>query len=230
VRMYDEKTRRFAANSLFPTFFYGALGLVLAQIGAAQMHGSWRLHVFLGIPGIALSGLALFRARLHWTAASAGMPSLRPRALGWYLLLLATGAFIGVLVSAGSVLLLGTAAALTYLIPWSKIPVCRAQFVVSSVTTLAGAVAWTVIYGRPAHSLYLMVAASMLYVAPMFMHILVLASLDRGYRIDEPPLTDKPDLDMHVPHVALPSNCASPDRSSAGWRIHQLVAGRGSRG
>jgi hypothetical protein len=203
MRIHDEKSRRFAANSLFPTFFYGALGLVLAQVGAAQMHGSWRLHVFLGIPGIALSGLALFRARLHWSAASAGMPSLRPRALGWYLLLLATGAFIGVLVSAGSVVLLGIVAALTYLLPWTKIPVCRAHFVVSSMTTLAGAVAWIAIDSSPTHSLYFMVAASMLYLAPMFMHFLVLASLDRGYRICEPRLTDKPDVDVHVP---LPSN------------------------
>lgn len=203
MRIIDEKSRRFAANSLFPTFFYAALGLVLAQVGAAQMHGSWRLHVFLGIPGIALLGLALFRARLHWSAASAGMPSLRPRALGWYLLLLATGAFIGVLASAGSVLLLGMVAALTYLLPWTKIPVCRAQFVLSSVTTLAGAVAWIVIYGRPTHSLYFMLVAWVLYVTAMFMHMLVLASLDRGYRICEPRFTDKPDLDVHVP---LPSN------------------------
>jgi hypothetical protein len=199
MRIIDEKTRRFAANSIFPTFFYAALGLVLAQVGASQMHGSWHLHVFLGIPGFALSGLALFRARRHWSAGSAGMPSLRPRALGWYLLLLAAGAFIGVLASAGSVLLLGMVAALTYLLPWMKIPVCRAQFVVSSVAVLAGAVAWIVIYGRPTQPLYLMIAAWMLCMPAMFMHILVLVSLDRGYRIREPHLTDKPDLDVHVP-------------------------------
>jgi hypothetical protein len=199
MRIIDEKTRRFAANSIFPTFFYAALGLVLAQVGASQMHGSWHLHVFLGIPGFALSGLALFRARRHWSAGSAGMPSLRPRALGWYLLLLAAGAFIGALASAGSVLLLGTVATLTYLLPWMKIPVCRAQFVVSSVAILAGAIGWIVIYGRPTQSVYFMIAAWMLYIPLMFMHILVLVSLDDGYRIREPGLTDKPDLDEHVP-------------------------------
>lgn len=208
MQISDEKSRQFAANSLFPTFFYGALGLVLAQIGAAQMHGSWRLHVFLGIPGIALSGLALFRARLHWSAARAGMPSLHPHALGWYLLLLATGAFIGVMVSAGSLLLLGVVAALTYLLPWTKIPVCRAQFGVSSVTTLAGAVAWIVIDSRATHSVYLMIAASMLYIAPMFMHFLVLASLDRGYRLWEPGLADKPALARTAAAPPSPANPA----------------------
>jgi hypothetical protein len=80
-----------------------------------------------------------------------------------------------------------------------KIPVCRAQFVVSSVAILAGAIGWIVIYGRPTQSVYFMIAAWMLYIPLMFMHILVLVSLDDGYRIREPGLTDKPDLDEHVP-------------------------------
>jgi hypothetical protein len=67
----NERDKRFLANSIFPSFFYAALALVLGQVGAAQMHGSWSLRVFLGAPGLALSGLALFRARLHWPAANA---------------------------------------------------------------------------------------------------------------------------------------------------------------
>jgi hypothetical protein len=203
VSIIDEKTRRFAANSIFPTFFYTAFGLVLAQVGAAQMHGSWRLHAFLAVPGLVLSGLALFRARLHWPAASADMPALRAPALGWYLLLLVAGACTGALVSAGSVMLLGVVAVLTYLLPWMKIPVCRGQFVMASVAVLAGAVAWVVINGRPAQSLYLMTAAWVLYFPPMFMHFLVLVSLDRGYRTHEPRLKGKSGLDEHVRNLAV---------------------------
>lgn len=195
----DEKNKRFAANSLFPSFLYAALGLVFGQAWAAQVHGSWGLHVFLGLPGLGLSGLVLFRARLHWPAASADTPPLRARVLGWYLLLLAAGACIGVLVSIGSALLLGIAAAITYLVPWTKIPACRAGFVVSSVVTLAGAIACAVISGRPVHPLYFMVFVWMLYVPPMFMQFLVIASLDQGYRIIGPRVTNKPDLDVHVP-------------------------------
>jgi hypothetical protein len=195
----DESTKRFAANSLFPSFLYAALGLVLGQAGAAQVHGSWGLHVFLGLPGLALSGLALFRARLHWPAAGADTRPLQARVLGWYLLLLTAGACIGVLVSIGSVMFLGIAAALTYLVPWTKIPACRAGFVVSSVVTLAGAIACAVIYGRPVHPLYFMVFVWMLYTPPMFMQFLVMASLDQGYRIHAPHVTNTPDLDAHVP-------------------------------
>lgn len=199
MSIIDERTRRFAANSIFPSFFYAAFGVVLAQAGASQIHGSWSLHVFLGVPGLALSGLTLFRARLHWPAVNTDMPALRTRASGWYLLLLLAGICTGALVSAGSVMLLGVVAALTYLLPWMKIPVCRGQFVMSSLAILAGPLAWVVIYGRPAQSLYFMIAAWMLYVPPMFMHLLVLLSLDRGYRADEPHLADNPDPDMHMP-------------------------------
>ena len=123
MSVINEKTRRFSANSIFPTFFYAAFGLVLAQVGAARMHGSWSLHVLVGIPGLALSGLVLFRARLHWPAASAGILELRAPALGCYLLLFVAGACAGALVSTGSAMLLGMAAVLTYLLPWMKIPV-----------------------------------------------------------------------------------------------------------
>ena len=199
MSIIDEKSKRFAANSIFPTFFYGAFGLVLAQVGATQMHGSWGLHVFLGLPGLVLSGLTLYRARLHWPAASAGMPALRARALGGYLLLVVVGACMGALVSAGSVMLLGMVASLTYLLPWMKIPVCRGRFIMSSMAILAGAVTWVAIYGRPDQSLYFIMAAWMLYSPALFIHLLVLVSLDRGYCTHEPRLTDKPELDEHVP-------------------------------
>jgi hypothetical protein len=195
----DENTKRFAANSLFPSFLYAALGLVLSQVGAAQVHGSWGLHVFLGLPGLALSGLALFRARSHWPAAGAYTPPLRVSVLGWYLLLLAAGACLGVMLSLGSIVLLGMATALTYLVPWMKIPACRKGFVVSSVVTLAGTIACVIIYSRPVHPLYFMVFVWMLYVSPMFMQLLVMTSLDRGYRIDAARVAKKPELDMHVP-------------------------------
>lgn len=179
----NEKDKRFLANSIFPSFFHAALALVLSQLGLAQMHGFWGLRVFLGAMGLALSGLALFRARLHWPVIESAMPLPRARALGPYLVLLALGVSIGILVSEGSVLLLGTVAALTYLLPWIRIPVCRERFVVSSLVMLAGAIAWGVIRGRP-DPLYFMVAAWILCIAPMCMHILILVSLDRGYRVE----------------------------------------------
>jgi hypothetical protein len=77
-----------------------------------------------------------------------------------------------------------------YVCPWMKIQVCRARFVVSSLVTLTGTMAWVVAYGRPVPSVYLMMSAWILYLPSMGMHLLVLLSLDRGYRIGESRLTD----------------------------------------
>jgi hypothetical protein len=195
----NEKNKRFLANSIFPSFFFATLALVLGQVGAAQMHGSWGLRVFLGAPGLAVSGLALFRARLHWPAVNAAMPSSHVRALGWYVALLAAGVSIGVLVAKGSVMLLGVVAALTYLLPWTRIPVCRERFVVSSLVMLAGAIACGVTRGRPDQALNFMIAAWIMYIAPICMQFLILASLDRGYRLQESRVTEKSGLDAHVP-------------------------------
>jgi len=199
MSIIDEQTRRIAANSIFPSFVYAALGLMLGQLGASQINGSWGLHVFLGIPGLGLSGLVLFRARLHWPAGSADITALPARAWGSYLLLLVAGICTGALVVAGSVMLIGVVPALTYFLPWMKIPVCRGRFVMASVAVLAGAVAWVLIHGGSAQPVYFMIAAWMLYLPPMFMHLLVLVSLDRGYRTNEPGSTGKPERDEHVP-------------------------------
>lgn len=194
----NEKDKRFFANSIFPSFFYAVFAVVLGQVGAAQMHGSWRLRIFVGAPGFVLAGIALFRARLHWSAVNTTMPSLRARAFGWYLALLAVGASIGILIFSGSVLLLGVVAAITYLFPWTRIPVCRSQFVVSSLVMLAGAIAWGVIRGRPEQSLYFVIAAWILCIPPMCMQLLILASLDYGYRIHEAHVTERSGPDGHV--------------------------------
>jgi hypothetical protein len=195
----DEKTKAFAANSLFPTFFYATVGLVLAQLWVAQMHGSWRLHVFLGMPGLALLGLVLFRARLHWSADRAVRRTLRTSDVAWYLLLLGMGVFTGTLITAGSVLLLAMVAALTYLIPWVRIPVCRAGFIVSALVTLAGTFGWVAIRGGPVHPLHYVAAAWLLFIPAMFAQSLVLLALDRSYRIGERGRAGNPTSVVRVP-------------------------------
>jgi hypothetical protein len=197
MKIGNEKDKRFLANSIFPSFFYATLALVLGQIGAAQMHGAWGFRVVLGALGVVLPGLALFRARLHWPAANAAMPMSRAQALGWYLVLLALGVSIGVLFSEGSAVLLGTVAALSYLLPWARIPVCRDRFVVSSLVMLAGAFAWSVTRSRP-DPLYCMIATWLLCITPVCMHVLILLSLDRGFRIQASRVTAKSGVDARV--------------------------------
>jgi hypothetical protein len=188
----DQETIRFAANSLFPTVFCATVSLVLAQLWAVQIHGSWRLHVFLGTPGLALLGLALFRARLHWSADSTLRRTRRASDFAWYLLLLAIGVFTGTLITAGSMLLLAMVAALTYLIPWVRIPVCRAGFIVSALVTLAGTFGWVAVYDGPVHPLHYVAAAWLLFIPAMCAQSLVLLALDRSYRIGEKGRAGKP--------------------------------------
>lgn len=40
MSLSKETNRRIAANSLFPSCFYVALGIVLVEVGATQLHGS----------------------------------------------------------------------------------------------------------------------------------------------------------------------------------------------
>jgi hypothetical protein len=202
--MTGEKTRRFAANSIFPSLFLAAFGWVLVQAWVVQTGGPWWLHAVFGIPGLTLSGLVLRRARLHW---SAGIVDKGERRLSfnspdfvWYLLLFGTGIVIALFAS--SALLLGFVTAMTYLVPWAKIPVCRARFIVSSIITLAGAIALLALYGKPAYPFHYLVAAWTVSSAPMLMFVLVLFSLPTGYRMREPAPVQNPGMDTHVPAPA----------------------------
>lgn len=192
MSIWKERDKRFAVNSIFPSFYFAVLAIVLGQMGAARMHASWRVHGVLIAPGLVLLGLSLFRARLHWPAINIGTSSRSARDAGWHLLLFAIGMLSGVLIAIGSVLILGVAATLLYLCPWTKIPACRSRFVVSSLVMLGGTIASVMACGRPVQSLYLMMSAWIMYLPSMCMHLLVLLSLGRGYRIGESHLTDSP--------------------------------------
>lgn len=182
MSIIGERTRRFAANSIYPSFFLGLFGLGLSQAWAAQVGGSWRFHAALGIPGLALSGLAFHRARLHWRAGAAGSPGLA-HDFAWCLLLFGIGVLIAL--STGRTLLLGIAAPLMYLVPWIKIPVCRTRFIASSIGMLAGALTWLVLYGKPVYPLHYALAAWIALFSPTMMLLLVMGSLPAGYRVRE---------------------------------------------
>lgn len=186
MSIIDEKSRLFAANGIFPSVFLSALGFVLAQIWLMQMRGSWQLHILLGVPGLCLLGLGLYRARLHWLAGQvgkSGRPAFRTRDALMYALIFGTGTCIGYLVSAGSLLLLGIAGLLMYCVPWAKVPVCRDRFMMSSVVMLGGALIWLAFHSRPLHPLHYVVAAWAVTGPPAMMLVLVLASLGHGYRV-----------------------------------------------
>jgi hypothetical protein len=201
----NEKTKRFAANSIFVSLIFGVLGLILAQAGVARMSGSWPTHVILGIPGLTLTGLALYRARLHWSAGITGMPAQAGRRrllfdirdLAWYLLLFGIGIVIAQ--SASSALLFSIVASLMYLVPWARIPVCRNSFITSSTITLGGAIAYIALYGKSVSPMHYLLGAWMITVPVMMMSFLVVVSLPHGYRVREAAQANNPTLEMDLP-------------------------------
>jgi hypothetical protein len=196
----DEKLKQFAANSIFPSFFFALFGLVLTQVGAQQVKASLALHVYLGMPGLALSALVLYRARLHYPTSLVNMLSLRPHVFGWHsLLLMIGGALIGQLASTGSALLVGMVALLAYLLSWKRIAACRVQFFGASVLLLAGAIGGLLLAGRSIPSLYFMIVGWILCVSAMSMYLFVLATLDRSYRIGRSNPVDEPEVKVRLP-------------------------------
>ena len=111
--------------------------------------------------------MSVISERTRWFAANGLFPSLFLGVFGvaegtserrgsfdtaafpWYLLLFAAGVLVAL--STISAVLLGLVALLTYAVPWAKIPVCRARFIVSSIVMLAGAIGSLAVHGKPVH-------------------------------------------------------------------------------
>jgi hypothetical protein len=206
----SDKTRWFAANGIFPSLFLGVLGLFLGQAWGAQVGGSWQLHALVGVPGLALSVLVFYRARIHWSAGIVDMrerererrPSLITGDLLWYVMLFGGGIVIAL--SAMSPLLITPVALLTYLVPWTKIPVCRTHFVISLTIMLAGAITFLAFSGKPAHPLQYLIAEWMVSFISMVMLFAVLFSLPYGYRVRELAQVENPSIDKE-PAIPQPT-------------------------
>lgn len=157
----------------------------------AQMNGSWQLHTILAIPGLTLLGLTLNRARLHCgasilnTSDQKGNEGLRSSSRIIISFLLLFGAGIVIAYSAQSALLVGIVSSLMYLVPWTKIPVCRFRFFTSSITMFAGAIAWMPLHGNLVHPLFYLAAAWIVLFPPSMMLLLVLVSLPYQFRMSD---------------------------------------------
>ncbi|EEF24511.1 conserved hypothetical protein [Ricinus communis] len=181
----NEKAKRAAASSIFPSLFFAAIGALLAQLWVLQLHGSLSTHLIVAVPGGTLTALALYRARLHWLTGTRGTAAIKARDMVWFVLLAGVGMFGGFVISAGSMLWLALFVGLMYLIPWANIAPCREHSNVSFLTVLLAAVSWLAFHNVPMRPLHYLVVAWMLLVPPTMMLFLVLLTLDRDYRVGE---------------------------------------------
>lgn len=185
MSIHDAKSRAFSTNSLFSAFSLGIIGWGLLHTWGVSFKVGILFHALAAMPGVALSGIVIYRYRKHWPVeASARTGKNRPswdlRAVAFYLVLIAVGAGIALLISGGSFFLLVLAAMGMIFVPWTRIPLCRNHFFFSSVLVGAGASLGGAMLGRPAHPFYyLMVAWLLLSLAGTLVMLVIVTHGNR---------------------------------------------------
>lgn len=162
--MYSARTKTFAINSLFATFFLTAFGWGLLHTWAVQVGARGLFHLFVAVPGLSMCGVVLFRYSRHWPTRQADEKkksrlSLSYRSLIWYFLLAAIGLVMALLMQVGSAFILVCAASGLILVPWFRISVCRNHFFVSVAAIGAGAAIGLTLLGKPMHPLHYPISA-----------------------------------------------------------------------
>lgn len=173
MKIHGAKARTFSTSSLFAAFSLGIIGWGLLHAWGIYVKTSILFHALAAMPGLALSGIALFRFRQHWPLDAANPASQQDRrvrlpwhyrAMACYLMLAAIGVGIALLIIDGYMVLLASAAVGMFCVPWAKISVCRDYFFLASGIITASAFSALVLLGRPVHPVYYPVAAWLLLI------------------------------------------------------------------
>lgn len=157
--MYSAKTKTFATNSLFGTFFLSILGWGMLHVWALQIGARGFAHVFIAAPSLALCGILLFRYSHHWPTQQFGQEGksrqfLDYRSLTWYVVLIAAGIAMALLMQECSIFVLVLAGVGLTIVPWVRVSVCRDHFFTSALAIGAGAVIGLILSGKPPHPLH----------------------------------------------------------------------------
>lgn len=196
MTMRSPKSRNFSTNSLFAAFSLGLIGWGLLHAWGISVRVGVSFHALAVVPGLVLSGIALYRYRQHWPAdptpwAGKQKHGLQlpwhPRAIASYLLLLAIGFAIALLIKTGSMFLLVPAMIGMIAAPWTKIAVCRGHFFASSALLQAGVLLGFVFLDSSVHPLYYALAAWLFLSAACT--VIVSVILVHGNRLDRMPVS-----------------------------------------
>jgi hypothetical protein len=171
MKIHGAKARTFSTSSLFAAFSLGIIGWGLLHAWGIYVKTSVLFHALAAMPGLSLSGIALSRYRRHWPVDAANSASRQERrsglpwdyrAIACYLILVAAGAGIALLIIDGYMALLALAAVGMFCVPWAKIPLCRDYFFLTAGIITASALLALVLLGKPVHPVYYPVAACLL--------------------------------------------------------------------
>lgn len=182
----DAKARTHFTNCLFVVFLFSVLGWGLLHAWVFNFRLPARLHGVIVIPGLVMSGLAIYRYRLHWPANPAERVNQKQfewKNATWYLLLCAIGVGFAQVIS-GSVALLAVLGSAMTVIPWAKIPVCRDHFFIS-VALLGSGTLLGLALSRGADFMFYPLAALFFWLIASVTMCFVL--LSHGNRFDRMP-------------------------------------------
>jgi hypothetical protein len=190
------RSRNLATNSLFGAFFLTMFGWALLHVWGIYAHAGVLLHTLFAVPGLVLAGVTLYRYRRHWPIGNGSFFKQKKqglnlqwdfRAISSYLLLVAVGVGIALLVTGGSVFLVVLVATGIVLVPWANISVCRNHFFFSSAMLAVGALLGSALLSGPVHPLYYALASwALLAIACTTVLSVVLT---HGDRLDRMPVS-----------------------------------------
>lgn len=188
MSIHDAKSRAFSTNGLFSAFLLGGIGWGLLHAWGINLKIGILFQALAAMPGLALSGIVIYRYRKHWPVEASectgqGELSWDLRAIAFYLVLIAVGLSIALLISGGSLFLLALAAMGTIFVPWTRIALCRNHFFFSASLVGIGALLGLVLLDSPAHPLYyLMVAWLLLSLAGTLVMLAIVTNRNRSGR------------------------------------------------
>lgn len=190
MSIHGARSRTFATNILFPAISLAVIGWGLLHAWGINVNIGIRFHALAALPGLVLSGVALYRYRQHWPINATDCVGRQKlawdyRAIALYLMLVGTGFSIALLISGGSLFLLAMATMGTIFVPWTRIAVCRDHFFFASALVGAGALLGLVMLGRSVHPLYYPMVASLLLSVACTLVVFVI--LIHGNRLDRMP-------------------------------------------
>lgn len=152
--MQSSRTRTWATNGLFGAFILALFGWGLLHAWAVQAGAARALHALIAIPGLAICAIVLYRYARHWPSRPASLYRERRHGVGLdgaaatgASLLWIAGGGLALALSVDSPALLAPAALALGLLPWTRLPVCRDHFFISSAAAGAGAVLGFVLAG-----------------------------------------------------------------------------------
>jgi hypothetical protein len=154
---------------------YSASGAALMNTWLIMVHANLLPHLLLTLLWLSPAVLSMLRIRRAKLENGREVPRLvvhlrpdtRIAGIGWPIVLLITGCSLGLLVVAGSAVLLGVFAIGCSIVPWSRVRLCRQRPVSASLVMCSGGACVVALYRQDVEFMFLPIAAWVLGMAAL---------------------------------------------------------------